>query len=854
MKLSASWGGLVSIEEQITAALDSRAVQRSFVEDLASNWDVLANSFKDLTSAAEDLAHAAGSAHVADTDHTAVFNELDRFLNGRAEWQQRAAKLSVRLSECTERVSVLQARVTRQTVNIGVIGVTGAGKSTLLRKLSGLGLEHIPSNKTSSSTATPSRIFHESGTGTGRAVLHPHTWDSFRAEVLVPLHREAKLPQPAPTSIGEFRRFDYDQAVVPVGQAGAERYLIRLRKAHDSLDSYQDLLRGGAEEISLDRLRAFVAYPPDEASRNRPYHAVRSVDIFCQFPEVGTVRLGLVDLPGSGEAGLDVHGRFLASLRNQTDLLFIVKRPSKSPGTEQDWIAKQLADDAGAGVRLQDFAYQVINRDVSLPGEFYQAGLDRAMREGGGLAGEILECDIEGTSSAGVIQAVLMPVLKHLAVRLADMDHAAVMFVLSGLTDVAADVQSLAAELTGAIDGWQRRLPDEVVRHRDRVWSLRNAIGARLRDVVRSYDELYVSGAPIAELSEEITRAGAAVRSWVAAGMGEKSTEDWLATYDRARGPHEGHERDRQYNNARMEIVDQFSKIDASLHLAIQRLWGEVAGALRAELKETIVPDNADNEAALHEFARIAGEAEARTLREATERLLTLQQDYGNIFLRVGRPIVRKVSLQEEENALAAMAEAVAKGVATGVAKGVASGVAEGVASAVLGSHGGGGQSAQTPWWQGGAGRGTAGLAEPVKQAVSGLIGAMTTLADDDPAAKRYPEAAKRYRRLTATIDRVTGELEQEFEKEAKRTLTILAAAADYYRDTTTSTKGTEVDYERVSGIALREIWPEAYDEDSANVTADMAAIRQQATSAEAAARHVTELIGRVRRLSTGHA
>ncbi len=395
----------MSIEEQITAALDSRAVQRPFVDDLTSNWDALANSFETLTSAAEDLARAAGAARAADTEHRAVFSETDRFLNSRADWQDRAAKLSDRLKECAGRVRVLQTRVTRKTVNIGVIGVTGAGKSTLLRKLSGLSLDHIPSNQHASSTATPSRIFHEPGADAGRADLYLHTWDSFLEEVLVPLHEKALLPQAAPSSIDAFQRFDYDGASAPEGQAGAERYLIRLRKAHDSLDSYRALLHGGMEKIGLDRLREFVAYPPEEDSRNRPYHAVRSVDIFCRFPEVGAVRLGLVDLPGSGEAGLDVHGRFLASLSNQTDLLFIVKRPSNLPGTEQDWEAKQLADEAGAGVRLQDFAYQLMNRDASVSADAYEAALARAIREGGGLAGEILQCDIAGTPPAGEMQS-----------------------------------------------------------------------------------------------------------------------------------------------------------------------------------------------------------------------------------------------------------------------------------------------------------------------------------------------------------------------------------------------------------------------------------------------------------------
>ena len=42
------------------------------------------------------------------------------------------------IAETSGLVRVLQRRVHRETVNIGVIGQTGAGKSTLLRKLSGL--------------------------------------------------------------------------------------------------------------------------------------------------------------------------------------------------------------------------------------------------------------------------------------------------------------------------------------------------------------------------------------------------------------------------------------------------------------------------------------------------------------------------------------------------------------------------------------------------------------------------------------------------------------------------------------------------------------------------------------------
>ena len=222
------------------------------------------------------------------------------------------------------------------------------------------------------------------------------------------------------------------------GHAGAERYRSRLRQAQDSLPSYQELLQGGTRQVTLDQLRSFVAYPADGDPRPdyRPYHAVRSVDIFCEFPEVGAVTLGLVDLPGTGEAGLDVHGRFLTDLRNYADLLFIVKRPEKAPVTDPDWDAAQLADDAAAGVRRSDFVHQVINRDASMSDEFFVNALARARADGAQLGIDVRECDIESSSPAEVAEVILSPVLATLAERLAYMDRDAAEQVLS---DLAAD-------------------------------------------------------------------------------------------------------------------------------------------------------------------------------------------------------------------------------------------------------------------------------------------------------------------------------------------------------------------------------------------------------------------------------
>ena len=868
---------IVDIQQQINAALAGRAGQRDFVDKLVNNWNTLAESFKAMASSAAELARASAVAKPPDPGHANLFDSLGRYFATDSDWRKRAADLTDKLEAGTDLIGVLRERVQRETVNIGVIGVTGAGKSTLLRRLTGLTEDHIPSNRFTSSTATPSRIFNEPTAGHDRAVLHLHTWPTFRDEVLQPLHEKAKLSTPAPALIDDFRRFPYPNTA-GAGDAGLERYYRKLREARDSLPSYESKLRGGTEPIALEQLRPFVAYPADESSRERPYHAVRSVDIYCHFPRVGAVSLGLVDLPGSGEAGLDVHKRFLTDLKNSTDLVFIVKRPTNSPSTDQDWDARQLADDASAGVRRGDFAHQVINWDQSLEGEYFENAEARARADSAQLGIDVRVCDIENSETEQVIDAVLMPTLNHLAQRLAYMDRDAVAYVLEGLAKTADAVRSLSRDLDRQFGKWQASLPDEEKERRERFIELKNQVGRELEKVRDEYDRLYQSGKPIAELHQQIETAGREIREWLAASLGSGTRDKWIDKFqDAAAGRGVGRELDKQYNSSREFVVKVFSEIDASLGLAIERLHGEVATALRRKLTEKIVQAGQDNGDMLRMFAASA-KGKATTLNGATERLLNLRADYGSIFLRVGRPVVRKIEWDPAQSqaatasrvaaaaghaaaTVADQAVPLAAGQAAGLTVGHMAGPAAGQAAAnavhrTVSSamhQGSGKQDAGRDWLVDHLTGRQAEAPQQPTQAPSRPAPPPASQPADPGAGSAgsdpYGRGAYWYDRLTGTIKSVTVELEKEFHDEAQRTLRVLAAAIDLFKDSMATAPGVEVEYERLCAEFQQDIWPEKFSEASAKITADLAALRQQVTNAAAAADQVGVLAGQATRL-----
>lgn len=545
------------------------------------------------------------------------------------------------IAEVIELYRGVEGRFSRETVNIGVSGSARVGKSTLLQSISGLTDEQIPTGRDLPVTAVRSRIYHSPRTRS--ATVRLHSAETFLTEVIRPYHQALNL-NGTPSSLEEFRNWIYpDESQSSDVRPGDLALLVRLREMQQSLPTYQEDLRGGEMSVRLEDLRPYVAYPTsqDRSSGGRLEHrylAVRDVRIDCTFPKTDVGQLGIIDLPGLGEVAAEAERQHVAGLRQDVDVVLLVKRAAESMAFwgASDAAAINLLDEARGFIRNRgDFVSIVINarpEDTDLA-DTLRADILRQVNDGqSGRYFATMNADVAEPES--VRQNVLLPLLATLAERLPVMDEEYLAGARESASDITSGIHLALREVSGTLSGL--RAPAGPIEDlEDSAKELREDLAEELGALVEKLKAQATAEEDDPGYVDAIDAAYGDVRIWIDGGFGLGENE-WCRRALRSFRVHRnialfgGDE----LNRIRVEISTKFAKLDDFFSARVEAARGQV-GAILQENLGNLLTGTADGSAAdgtrlLEQTAVLLADASepCQKMEEAVLLLLGLRLEY----------------------------------------------------------------------------------------------------------------------------------------------------------------------------------------------------------------------------------
>jgi hypothetical protein len=826
------------IAQSIGMALASRKEQREPTARLLDAWENLATKFDALVAAVEDT-HRQFSADRQTEGARGIAGELD-------QWRRDEELLTARaeIAERRDSVKAIRDRAFRTTVNIGVVGQTGSGKSTFLQQVTNLPADVIPpANGPRPTTAARSRFLHSRDRADAEIKLL--TWDEFRAKYTAPLHAEAGCPGPAPSSPESFLDYRYKErlATAPERQdseaVSPQALLKRLIIAQDSFASYSGLLGAGTRTEPLAKLRPYVAYPEQDEDIRRPYHAVRDVLVYHPFV-VDIEHLVFVDLPGTGETGLEVDQQFLADLTSEIDVLLHILRPlaGRSRLGKADDEILDLADHIKTGRDRADFICMIVNEDhLHNTAQDARAVIENVWTEAQDRAGlnrfTLVRGDVSDKEQAR--EMILVPVLDHLAKRLAAMDQAVAQSVARAAGKSAEAAAAVVGRLGAGIVAWQVDIPPEEQELARKSKDLRDVIAGDLEDLSRRYGQRAQAREPVPEVEESLAEARRRLADWVRAEFGS----GWAADFTNKLAADPGEYKDDACTKVRQKLRYEFGQVDSSLDAARRRVHAEISGILRLHLGTTLVPEGDESFGTLMDATIGPG---LGGLHSALAELVAFRTSYGSLFLRAGRPVVAQITRDNAEAARAVTPPAQAPDQKQPASQGGAlpSRFRTSVASAgrtVLDAsqpHTAAAEFALT-------------LAAKIGEAIGPMVAEWLWAAvSASPAGSAETVAAAFRRSLTEAFDRAVDLISERIRHEASQLTEALAAIVDEFFDGFIHVPMIEYEYKQLCAPHSSELWPGAFGTGSAELSRKLGRLGQAAKDTSAAARAATDAIGSV--------
>jgi hypothetical protein len=347
-----------SQSQEIVQAGDSGTKPNS--KHIKRSSDGISESIADIIKQRKELAFRV----------TPIYQHLSQLRNQVSELNQRRKQLALTIDDVdvdrkledikfdflekeTERnieeIERLIKRLSRDTLNVGVLGRMGQGKSTFLKSLSGLDI--IPARKGGACTAVRSKFLHHNGDL--EATVKFHSEETFLAEVIGEYYRVLDL-NPSPKSLDDFANKSLPNPSNKSSTTHQEMYNRLRDDYHVNFRSYEPLVKNDSPrertERSKDEIQKYVSQERDPQTKrliNFDHLAVREVEIRCRFPKVEVYGLGLIDVPGLGDTKIGDEKVILETLREEVDVVLLVRKPDVDRYQwDDDFQLYELADDA----------------------------------------------------------------------------------------------------------------------------------------------------------------------------------------------------------------------------------------------------------------------------------------------------------------------------------------------------------------------------------------------------------------------------------------------------------------------------------------------------------------------------
>ena len=289
-----------------------------------------------------------------------------------------AGNLITEANLLSEDLMNIQTRLSRDTLNIAVIGMARQGKSRLLQTITGLGSEEIPDGNLQWCTGVRSDIINDPSVEKTYAQVNFLTDKKFLANYVAPYFTKLQAYRPdifTPLSINEFRAmtipgpetFNAEYQDRPI----LELHIKHLKDLQEHLPQYQEYLGRPTAKIERKEIRQYVAQDNEKGERVYFKHmAVDSVEIFCKFPNSDVGALRLIDLPGLGDTRIGDVERVVSALSDQVDLVFFLLKPGNTGagwGEKEINLYSEARRALGDKLPIERWSFWVFNHD-SRPG------------------------------------------------------------------------------------------------------------------------------------------------------------------------------------------------------------------------------------------------------------------------------------------------------------------------------------------------------------------------------------------------------------------------------------------------------------------------------------------------------